>query len=127
MNGQTQNIKIIINLNFFKMAKKRYCKTKAILDLELMALDRKKQNYPNNPHLVQPKYRDDTSNDLTKCIINLITFNGYQAERINSMGRQVQIPQTYRQPSKDVALKLRLNARLQRTITKVMNRKTTKG
>lgn len=32
-------------------------------------------------------YTDKTANGLTKCIIDFLRFNGYQAERINCTGR----------------------------------------
>lgn len=34
-------------------------------------------------------YTDKTANGLTKCIIDFLRFNGYQAERINCTGRYV--------------------------------------
>ena len=37
----------------------------------------------------KPKYSDKTSNGLTKCIIDWITLDGGQAERINSTGRLI--------------------------------------
>jgi hypothetical protein len=37
----------------------------------------------------KPIFRDNTSNELTKTIISFIQIIGGQAERINSMGRQI--------------------------------------
>ena len=34
-------------------------------------------------------YTDKTANGLTKCIIDFLRFNGYQAERINCTGRPI--------------------------------------
>lgn len=54
--------------------------------------------YPNVPvHAIpDPKYTDKTSNGLTKCVIDWIRLNGYQAERINSTGRQIDNRETVR-------------------------------
>jgi len=35
------------------------------------------------------KYNDNSANALTKCIIDFLTFNGCQAERINTMGKRI--------------------------------------
>lgn len=45
--------------------------------------------HPNFPEyaIPQPKYRDNTANGLTRCIIDFINFKGGQAERINNTGR----------------------------------------
>lgn len=47
--------------------------------------------YPNYPreYVSVPKYNDKTSNGLTRCIIDWITFNGGQAERISNTGRYI--------------------------------------
>lgn len=44
------------------------------------------------------KHRDDTANELTKCIIAYIIFKGGQAERINTMG----VPLDTRQQVTDI-------------------------
>lgn len=63
----------------------------AINKLKSLAAKDLEARYPNFPkHAIpKPKYTDRTSNGLTKCIIDWIELNGYQAERINSMGRQI--------------------------------------
>ena len=63
----------------------------AIKELKKLASKSLQQRYPTfPPHAIPgPKYTDRTSNGLTKCIIDWIEFNGYQAERINSTGRQL--------------------------------------
>jgi len=63
----------------------------AIAELKNIALKSLEQRYPTFPkHAIpKPKYTDKTSNGLTKCIIDWIEFNGFQAERINSIGRQI--------------------------------------
>lgn len=50
-----------------------------------------REQYPNVPsHAVSvPKYSDKTANGLTKCIIEYLTLLGWQAERINTMGRVI--------------------------------------
>lgn len=74
----------------FKDTKKRYIKPESVKELESMALGDSKRKYPNFPYPSKPKYRDDTSNGLTKCVIDMIRLNGFQAERINSTGRVLQ-------------------------------------
>lgn len=69
--------------------KKRFIKSNAVLELELLAYEKLKIQYPTFPYLIAPKYTDQTSNGLTKCVIDYIIFRGFQAERINSSGRQL--------------------------------------
>lgn len=59
--------------------------------LENLSYQIKRAKCPNVPYLTGRKYRDDKTNDLTRCVIDWINFNGYQAERINSTGRQYNI------------------------------------
>lgn len=73
------------------MEKTRYKKSAAIIELEQLAFENKKQKFPNFPYPIRPKYRDDTANGLTNCVIDFIKLKGYQAERINSMGNQIKI------------------------------------
>ncbi|NDV15576.1 hypothetical protein GO009_06010 [Muricauda sp. TY007] len=65
-----------------------------------LSMELQRKQYPTIPEHARPKpkYTDKTSNGLTKCIIDWINFNGYQAERINSMGR----PLDTRKSVKDV-------------------------
>lgn len=46
------------------------------------------EKYPTIPPTYHPKRKwdDKTANGLTKAITSFIQFNGYQAERINTMG-----------------------------------------
>jgi hypothetical protein len=37
----------------------------------------------------QPKYSDKSANGLTRCVIDWLQLNGWQAERINTMGRPI--------------------------------------
>jgi hypothetical protein len=57
--------------------------------LKLLSMQVKRAKYPNVPYLVKSKYTDNTTNDLTLCVIDWINLNGYQAERINSVGTKV--------------------------------------
>lgn len=76
-------------MSMANIAKKRYVKSKSIKDLERFAFQKIKKKHPSNPYPPKPQYKDNTSNGLTKCVIDFIKFLGYQAERINSMGRPV--------------------------------------
>jgi hypothetical protein len=64
-------------------------KSAALTALEDLNYKVKRAKYPNVPYLSRETYRDDRSNDLTRCVIDWIKFNKYQAERINSTGRQI--------------------------------------
>ncbi len=63
----------------------------AIKILKQLKTDSLANKYPtvSTHYLPPPKYTDKTSNGLTKCIIDFVRLNGYQAERINSTGRQL--------------------------------------
>ncbi len=54
-----------------------------------MAFAIKKRRFPNNPYLVSPKFRDDNTNDLTKCIISFCYILGIHAERVANTGRNL--------------------------------------
>jgi len=69
--------------------KTRYSKSDAVKALEGLAMRSLKAKYPNFPYPTQPKYRDDTANTLTTCILDYIELRGFAAERINTMGQQV--------------------------------------
>lgn len=73
-------------------------KTKPIQELERLAFEKLIAKHPNFPYPIKPKFSDQTANGLTKCIIDYIELRGYQAERINSTGRQID----NRKVSKDV-------------------------
>jgi hypothetical protein len=53
-----------------------------------LQLEYKREKYPTIPvdYLTLTKFEDKTANGLTKAITSFIKFNGYQAERINTMG-----------------------------------------
>jgi hypothetical protein len=48
--------------------------------------------YPNFPEHAIPKkvWSDTSANGLTKCVIDLINYEGYQAERISTQGTYVE-------------------------------------
>ncbi len=66
-----------------------YIKPESVKELERKADEFQFAKYPNFPYPVKSKYRDDTANSLTKCVIDWIKLNGYQAERINTTGRMI--------------------------------------
>lgn len=51
----------------------------------------RKQRSPSVPDFAIPatKYKDDSANALTKCVIDFLTYSGFQAERINTMGKRI--------------------------------------
>jgi len=57
-------------------------------DLESKLLQIKFPNVPLHCLAYTP-FKESSANELTKTIINFITLHGYQAERINTMGRFV--------------------------------------
>lgn len=73
--------------------KRKYKKPESIKILEAKVLTAKQEAYPTFPPSYIPKtsYRDDTSNGLTKAIIDWLQVEGWQAERINSTGIQKRI------------------------------------
>lgn len=65
--------------------------TKATQHLKELYLLDCQRKYPYVPlYSIPPyKYNDTTANGLTKCIIDFLNLNGFQAERINNTGRQI--------------------------------------
>ena len=57
--------------------------------LEELAHKVKIKRFPNFPYHPPTKYRDDTANKLTACIIDFLNIKEHQAERINSTGRYI--------------------------------------
>lgn len=70
-----------------KKPKQAYRKPDAVKELERLAMDEARFKYPTMPHLAPRKYRDDTANGLTKCIVDFLNYSGHQAERINCTGK----------------------------------------
>jgi len=56
--------------------------------LHELKIKRYAETHPNYPPDYIPKtmYKDSTANGLTRAICDYINYNGYQAERINTMG-----------------------------------------
>lgn len=71
-----------------KPAKAPYRKPEAVKELERLAFQERLKRYPNHPAsmMVPVKYRDDSANSLTKCIVKYVTLKGGFASRINSAG-----------------------------------------
>lgn len=67
----------------------RYKKSKAILFLEKLALDAAKKRYPNVPYLAPRVYRDDSANELTKCVVDFLKLEGHFCERTGNEGRVI--------------------------------------
>ncbi len=65
-----------------------YIKPDSVKLLEAMATTNARQKYPTIPaHALAPrKFRDDTANNLTTCIVTYISLNGGFASRINNQG-----------------------------------------
>jgi len=64
---------------------------KAITELKQLYIKDHRARYPNLPEYARstPRYNDKTANDLTRCVIDWIELQGYQAERIANMGRPI--------------------------------------
>ena len=79
---------LIFALGSMPLRKPRYHKPQAVKELEEVADIENQRKHPHTPakYLAKSKYRDDTANGLTRCIIDFIKLNGGQAERINTIG-----------------------------------------
>lgn len=79
------------NYNNSKIQKIPYRKSPAVKELERLANEDVRKKNPTIPYnyLAQRKYKDDSANGLTRCIIHHIRLTGGQAERISSSGRQI--------------------------------------
>lgn len=102
LSGSTTIVCAMLNVPAVpkKPKKAPYRKPDAVKQLESMADAEQQRKHPNTPakYLAPCKYRDDTANGLTKCIVDYIRLNGGQAERINTIG----IPQDTRKQVTDV-------------------------
>lgn len=63
-----------------------YKKSLAVTELEALAMQAARRKHPTCPHLAPRKFRDDTANGLTACIVAYITLKGGWASRINNQG-----------------------------------------
>ena len=68
--------------------KQPYRKPESIVQLERLHYEQAKAKNPDFHH-VKAKFRDDSANSLTTCVISFLKLKGHQAERINTMGRPV--------------------------------------
>ncbi len=66
-------------------------------ELIKLASKQQRRNYPNIPDHALPKikYSDRTANGLTKCVIDFLRLQGWQAERISTTGRYLDGSKTY--------------------------------
>ncbi|MBT6763651.1 MAG: hypothetical protein HOA90_03850 [Prolixibacteraceae bacterium] len=80
-----------------RQSKQPYKKSQAVKQLEKMANIAARAKNPNIPPewLAPRKYRDDSANNLTKCIIHFIRLIGGQAERIANMGSLIDTRVTF--------------------------------
>ena len=80
-----------------KKPRPAYKKPEALKALEALYMADHRQRYPNMPEYARTckKYRDDSSNSLTKSIIDFLNMSGHLAERINTCGRYVDQSQTF--------------------------------
>lgn len=72
-------------------------KSKALLELEQLALQDKLMRLPEIPMewMAQPKFNDNSANALTQATIAYIKLIGGQAERISTTGRVINNTKTF--------------------------------
>lgn len=63
----------------------------ALERLKTLKLEDNRGKYPNCPEkaLPKPQFTDKDSNGLTRCIIEFLTLEGHQAERVSNTGRRL--------------------------------------
>ena len=66
--------------------KTAYRKPDAVKELERMADNEARRLHPTMPHLAPRKFRDDSANSLTACIVKYISLKGGFASRVNNQG-----------------------------------------
>ena len=64
----------------------RYKKSDAVKDLERMADAEARRRHPTMPYLAPRKFRDDSANSLTTCIVKYIELRGGFASRVSNQG-----------------------------------------
>jgi hypothetical protein len=69
-----------------KIKRSAYRKPEAVKELERLANEAAMFKHPTCPHLAPRKFRDDTANGLTQCIVQYIVLCGGFATRINNQG-----------------------------------------
>lgn len=78
---------LLFALGSITSRKPHYVKPQAVKELEEMAdIENAKRHPQFAKYAPKAKYRDDTANGCTRCIIDYIIYKGGQAERINTMG-----------------------------------------
>ncbi len=80
-----------------KQRRPAYRKSSAIRELERLANAETRRLHPNiDAKFLAPRlYRDDSANWLTRCVIDYLRLQGFQAERINSQGRYIDNSKTF--------------------------------
>ena len=69
-----------------KKPKPAYRKSDAVKDLERMADAEAIRLHPTCPHLAPRTFRDDSANNLTKCITTYLRLQGAFVSRLNNTG-----------------------------------------
>lgn len=64
----------------------RYNKSDSVKELESLAMDEARRLHPTMPFLCPRKFRDDSANGLTQCIVKYIELRGGFASRVNNTG-----------------------------------------
>lgn len=66
-------------------------KSKEIKHLQSLEIAHRSAASPGMPdkYIIPTKYKDNTANGLTKCVIDWLRFNNCQAERVTSAGRVI--------------------------------------
>lgn len=78
---------LVFTVGSIKHRKPRYQKPQAVRELEELADIANAKAHPQfAKYAPKAKYRDDTANGLTRCILDYIRLHGGQAERINTTG-----------------------------------------
>ena len=85
---KTSGIYLAFTVGSAKPRKPSYKKPQSVRELEELADIANAKAHPQTPekYLAKSKYRDDTANGLTRCIIDYLHYKGWQAERINTTG-----------------------------------------
>ena len=80
-----------------KTTQRNYRKSPEVKALEALSFARDVARHPScDPRYIAPrKYRDDTANGLTRCVIDFLNLSGHLAERINCTGRYMDRSQTF--------------------------------
>jgi hypothetical protein len=78
----------LLTLQVTKLPKKqRYCKSIAVKMLEELSTNEAKRRYPTVPYLAPRIYKDNSTNELTKCVVDFLRLKGHHCERSGNEGR----------------------------------------